>query len=53
MRQRTKEQAIVPTPMIDEIKIQTFGVFGVFGVDNAIVDFFQEIGLLAIFTRYG
>ncbi len=50
MNQHTREQAAVPTPMIDEIKTQSFGVFG---VDNAIVDFLQEIGFLTIFSRRG
>ncbi|ABK45205.1 hypothetical protein Mmc1_2712 [Magnetococcus marinus MC-1] len=50
MNQHNREQATVPTPMIDEIKTQSFGVFG---VDNAIVDFLQEIGFQAIFNRRG
>jgi len=50
MNHNTRIQAALPTPMIDEVKTQSFGTFG---VDNAVLDLLDEIGFLGIFSRYG
>ena len=50
MNHNTRIQAALPTPMIDEVKTQSFGTFG---VDNAVLDLLDEIGFLSIFSRYG
>jgi len=50
MKHHTRIQDHLPTPMIDEVKRQSFGTFG---VDNAILDLLDEIRFLSIFSRYG
>lgn len=50
MKHNSRVKDALPTPMIDEVKTQSFSTFG---VDNAVLDLLAEIGFLTIFSRYG
>ncbi|MBF0176459.1 MAG: hypothetical protein HQL63_06365 [Magnetococcales bacterium] len=50
MDKNTRNQAALPTPMIDDIKSRSFGTFG---VDGAVFDLLKEMAFLGIFSRHG
>ena len=50
LTRHAKLEAVTPTLMIDELKGNSFGTFG---IDNAVADFLKELNLATILTQVG